>query len=248
MFKPIYLFYKNYTMTNENNYVDLAISDGSKIASYIALPAQQDNKLPAIILLQEAFGVNHHMRNVADHFAADGYVVIAPELFHRTAPKGWEGPYNDFQAVMPHYSAVTNEGLEADLKACYQWLTENDKVDDSKIFSIGYCLGGKVSFLANAVLPLKAAVSYYGGGVDQIADKAKDLHGKHLFIWGGLDQHIKPENINTVINAVEAAGKEYINVKISYADHGFSCDERPAYNPVAAKEALALTLAFLQSS
>jgi carboxymethylenebutenolidase len=235
-------------MTNENNYVDLAISDGSSMAAYTALPGSKGTKSSAIILLQEAFGVNDHIKRVCDKYAADGYVVISPELFHRTAPKGWEGSYSDFAAVMPHYSAITNEGLEADLKACFKWLTDHEDVDAESIFSIGYCLGGRVSFFANAVLPLKAGVSYYGGGVDQIADKAKDLHGKHLFFWGGLDQHIKDDSINTTIKAVEEAGKEYINVKISYADHGFNCDARPSYNEAASKEALALTLAFLKNS
>lgn len=233
---------------NEKNYVELAVNDGTTMAAYIALPQNETGKAGAIILLQEAYGVNHHMRNVANRFAANGYIVITPEIFHRTAPRYWEGDYSNFQSVMPHYSAITNEGLEADLKACHEWLTNNDMADTGKIYSIGYCLGGKVSFLANAVLPLAAGVSYYGGGTDQLADKAKDLHGRHLFFWGGLDKHIKQENIDTVINALDTAGKEYVNVKISYADHAFSCDDRSAYNKAAADEALALTLAFLKNN
>lgn len=235
-------------MTNEENYVDLAVGDGTTMACYTALPDNLQPNTPAIILIQEAFGVNHHIRNVADHFAKDGYVVIAPEIFHRTAPRGFEGPYDNFQAVMPHYSAVTNEGLEADLKACYKWLTEQNNVDAGRVFSIGYCLGGKVAFLANAVLPLKAAVSYYGGGTDQLVDKAKNLHGRHLFFWGGQDTHIPDEAINKVLKALDDAGKDYINVKISFVGHAFSCDERPSYNETAAKDALALTLAFMKNS
>jgi len=235
-------------MTNEKNYVELAISDGTKMGAYTAFPTDSTTKLPAIILLQEAFGVNSHMRLVADNFAKDGYVVICPELFHHTAKKGETFSYNDFPAVMPHYSALTNEGLTADLQACYKWLTEQQSVDSSKVFSIGYCLGGRVSFLANAVLPLKAGISYYGGGTDQLADRAKDLHGRHLFFWGGLDKHIKDENIAAVISAMDAAGKDYINVKISFADHAFSCEERPNYNKTAADDALALTLAFMKNS
>jgi carboxymethylenebutenolidase len=227
------------------NYVSLSVTDGSTMAAYVTYPANGAAGSPALLLFQEAFGVNGHIRKVADSFAAEGFLVIAPELFHRTAPEHWEGSYGDFASVMPHYQALTNEGMEADIKACYQWLIEQQVATD-KVFSIGYCLGGKVSFLANAVVPLKAGVSYYGGGTDQIADKAKDLHGNHLFFWGGKDQHIKQENISTVTNALDAAGKDYINVKFSYADHAFSCDERPNYHPVAAKEALALTLAFLK--
>jgi carboxymethylenebutenolidase len=107
-------------MTNEKNYVELAISDGTKMGAYTAFPTGSTTELPAIILLQEAFGVNSHMRLVADHFAKDGYVVICPELFHHTAKKGETFSYNDFPAVMPHYSALTNEGLTADLQACYK--------------------------------------------------------------------------------------------------------------------------------
>jgi len=235
-------------MNNGNNNVELAISDGTKMLAFTASPINTNTKSPAIIVLQEAFGVNSHMRLVADDFAKEGYVVICPELFHRTAKPGETFSYTDFPAVMPHYSAITNDGLTADLQACYKWLTEQQSVDSSRIFSIGYCLGGRVSFLANAVLPLKAGISYYGGGMDQIAAKAKDLHGRHLFFWGGLDKHIKDENIATVINAMDAAGKDYINVKISFADHAFSCEERPAYNKTAADDALALTLAFMKNS
>lgn len=217
------------------------------MAVYVSLPENMKDNLPAMILFQEAFGVNHHIRTVADRFAAEGYVVIAPELFHRTAPKGFEGDYNDFAAIMPHYNALTNEGLAADIQACYQWFSSQPVAMDS-VYSIGYCLGGKVSFLANTVVPLRAAVSYYGGGTDQLADKAADLHGKHLFFWGGKDKHIKDENINTVTNALDAAGKDYVNVKISYADHAFNCNDRASYNEAAANEAWALTLAFLKNS
>jgi carboxymethylenebutenolidase len=233
-------------MENKKNYVTLPVAGGSKMAAYTALPENTSGKLPAIMVLQEAYGVNHHIRSVAERFANEGYIAISPELFHRTAPKGFEGNYNDFSTVTPHTKALTIKGFEVDLKATYKWLTEQGNVDQNRIYSVGYCMGGRVSFLANTLLPLKAAVSYYGGGLDTIADRAPQLHGKHLFFWGGLDKHIKSENIHTVIKALEAAGKDFVNVKISYADHGFNCDARSSYNEAASKEAWALTLAFLQ--
>jgi carboxymethylenebutenolidase len=235
-------------MKKGQNYVDLRINDSDTMAAYISFPEYKSSKLPGIIVLQEAYGVNCHMRNVTDRFANEGYLAICPELFHRSAPKGFEGDYADFNSVIPHTKALTNAGLEADLKATYQWLIEQENIDKNRIFAIGYCMGGRVSFLANSVLPLKAAVSYYGGGIDNIADRAADLHGKHLFFWGGLDKHIKSENIHIVLKALEAAGKDFINVKISYADHAFNCDERPAYNEAASKEAWALTLSFLENT
>lgn len=234
--------------TPQPNTVTLQVEDGTSMAAYVAYPENAANGLPAIIVLQEAFGVNHHIRNVADRFAREGYVAIAPELFHRTAPQGFEASYTDFPSVMPHLKSITPESLTADLQAAYQWLIRQPQVNPQTIFSAGYCLGGRASFVANAVLPVKAAVSYYGGGMDQLTPMAADLHGRHLFIWGGLDQHIPREQINTIIQAVEQAGKDYINVTFSYADHGFNCDERASYNEAASKEAWALTLAFLKSN
>jgi len=230
---------------DNNNYIELKVADGSTMAAYIAFPEDIKPGSPAIIVLQEAFGVNNHIRNVAGRFAAAGYVAVAPELFHRTAPKGFAGDYADFSTVTPHTSKLTNDGFKADLEATWEWLNTQTNVNISRVYAIGYCMGGRVAFIANALLPLEAAVSYYGGGLDKVAHMAADLHGKHLFFWGGKDAHIKDDNINAVIGAVEAAGKNYINVKISYADHGFNCNERSSYNEAASKEAWALVMAFL---
>ncbi|GAA4507157.1 dienelactone hydrolase family protein [Hymenobacter ginsengisoli] len=223
----------------------LNVADSTQMHAYVAQP-QHTAGAPGIILFQEAFGVNGHIRNVADRLAAAGYVVVAPELFHRTAEPGLEIPYDNFAAAMPHYGAITPEGLAHDAQAAYDWLQAQPNVQNDKIAAIGFCLGGRVAFVANAVLPLQAAVSYYGGGLHTLTDRAKDLHAPHLFFWGGLDQHISKDNIHTIIDAVDAAGKPYINTVISYADHGFHCDERPSYNKDAAAEAWALTLAFFK--
>lgn len=228
------------------NFLALPVGDGTTMQAYAARPQNATGPVPGILLLQEAFGVNPHIRRVADRLALAGYAVVAPELFHRTAAPGLEIAYSDFASAMPHYFALTNEGLTADLRAAHAWLTGQPGVAADKTGSLGFCLGGRVSFLANAVLPLAAGVSYYGGGTEQIKDRAADLHAPHLFFWGGLDQHISQGNIAEVIAAVDAAKKPYVNTVISYADHGFNCDERPSYHPDAAREAWALTLAFLQ--
>jgi len=230
-------------MTN-HDFITLSV-DGAEMDAYIALPEGEET-FPAIIVLQEAFGVNHHIRNVAERFCKEGYAVIAPDLFHRTA-KRLEGSYTDFASIAPHLQAITNEGLEADVKACYDWLQQQQNIVHEKTGSIGFCLGGRVSFIANTVLPLAAGVSYYGGGLDALADKAVNMNAPHLFFWGGKDAHIPQEKIGVIINAVKAAGKDYINTVISYADHGFHCDERGSYHPLAAKEAWATTLAFFEN-
>jgi carboxymethylenebutenolidase len=167
-------------------------------------------------------------------------------LFHRTVRR-LQGSYSDFASIMPHFHAITNEGLETDLKACYGWLQQQQNILHEKTGSVGFCLGGRVSFIANTVLPLAAAISYYGGGLDELADKAVHLQAPHMFFWGGKDAHIPQEKIDTIVNAVKAAGKDYVNTVISYADHGFHCDERDSYHPLAAKEAWATTLQFFDN-
>ncbi len=225
--------------------VSLKVSDGSEMEAYVSMP-EGKGPFPGIIVFQEAYGVNHHMRNVTDRIAKEGYVAIAPPLFHRTAGNA-EFAYGDFNVVMPHFQAITNEGLSQDIKACYDWLKVQTEVAHDKLGTIGFCLGGRVSFIANAILPFSACVSYYGGGLHTIADMALKLHAPQLFFWGGLDKHILPEHVETVVNAVKAAEKPYVNVVISYADHAFSCDDRPNYNADAAAEAWAMSMAFFKN-
>lgn len=227
------------------NHLILNAADGTQLHAYTAFPEHTD-LAPGIILFQEAFGVNQHIRDVADRLAEAGYAVIAPELFHRTAAPGEEFSYDNFPAVMPHYQAITTEGLTQDMQAAYDWLLGQSQVINDKIGAIGFCLGGQVAFVANAVLPLQAAVSYYGGGLHTRAGLAPQLHAPHLFYWGGQDQHISKEQREQIVQAVDEAGKPYINAVISYADHGFNCDARASYNPAAAAEAWAMTLAFFK--
>ncbi len=230
---------------NNHEFNTVKVSDGTELDLYVAVPEGEGN-FPGLIVIQEAYGVNHHIRNVCERFCKEGYAVVSPDIFHRTMRR-FDGVYDDFATVMPHYQAVTNQTLAADLQACFDWFQQQDNVVKDKIGSVGYCLGGRVSFLANTVLPLSAGVSYYGGRLDQLAGEAGKLNGDHLFFWGGKDVHITQDKVDTIINAVKAAGKNYTSVTISYADHAFSCDERPNYHPLAAKEAWAHTLAFFEN-
>ena len=138
--------------------VELKVADGTKMAAYVARP-QEEGPHSGVIVLQEAFGVNSHIRDVTERFAREGYVAIAPELFHRTAP-GFEGRYDNFASVVPHLKAVTLEAAEQDLQASYAWLAARLDVNTDDMFCVGFCLGGKISFLANTVLPLHATASF----------------------------------------------------------------------------------------
>ncbi len=227
--------------------VTLKVSDGSKMDCYVSRLRDGEPQRPGLIVLQEAFGVNEHIRDVTERFGRQGFVAIAPELFHRTAP-GFEGAYDDFPAVMQHTKALTRDGIDADIRATFDWLRAQQFVKADEISCVGYCMGGRVAFAANTILPLKCAISYYGGGIpDGSLDRVASLHAPQLFFWGEKDKHIPPEQRATVINALKERGKTYTNVEFSDADHGFFCDMRPAYNPTAANQAWALTLEFLRS-
>jgi len=230
-----------------SNYITLQVDDATQMQAYVAQP-QGAAPYSAVIVLQEAFGVNKHIRDVTDRIAKEGYIAIAPELFHRTAPAGFEIDYTDFSKAMPHFQAITTSNLEKDLQAAYNWLQQQDNIQKDSIASVGFCLGGRVSFIANTLLPLKAGISFYGGGTHTLLDRCKNLQSPHLFFWGGKDQHIKPEQVASINEALSVAGKDYINVQISYADHGFFCNERASYNAKAAQEAWAMTKAFLENN
>lgn len=225
--------------------VSLKVSDGSEMEAYVSMP-EGKGPFPGIIVFQEAFGINQHMRNVTDRLAKEGYAAIAPQLFHRTAGDAEFG-YGDFSVVMPHFQALTLEGLSSDISACYHWLKEQPEVMHDKLGTIGFCLGGRISFLANTLHPFSACISYYGGSLHTIADMASKAHAPQLFFWGGLDKHISPEHVETVVNAMKKAEKPYVNVVFSYADHAFNCEDRPNYNPDASKEAWGMSMAFLRN-
>lgn len=114
-------------MLDRTNFIDLKVPDGTTMAAYVSRP-QDATKHPGIMVFQEAFGVNAYIRDVADRFAKEGFTAIAPELFHRTGP-GFEGSYTDFAQTQQHISKLTNDNLESDVKAAYEWLIKDSWTD-----------------------------------------------------------------------------------------------------------------------
>jgi carboxymethylenebutenolidase len=233
-----------------SGYESLQVSDGTTMRAWVARP-KTGEVYPGLLVFQEAFGVNAHIRDIALRFANEGYLAIAPELFHRTV-EGFEGRYNEFPSTMPHMQALTNSGMEADQRSAYEWLRANG-AGESPISAVGYCMGGRAAFLAALTLPLACAISYYGGGIAPgaigpgLIGRASELRAPMLFFWGGRDKHITPEQIRATTDGLRSSGKKFVNVEISDADHGFFCDARSSYNPVAAELAWPLTLAFLKT-
>jgi carboxymethylenebutenolidase len=225
--------------------VAIPVPDGPEMSAYVALP-RGAGRFPAILVFQEALGVNAQIRGVADRYAALGFVAVAPDLFHRFAP-GFETQTFDRDVIMPMIGHLTIEGMVADVAATYHWAAKQQNIRSDTIAAVGYCMGGRAAYLANSEVPLAAAISYYGGGIaPALLDRAARLSGPHLFFWGGQDPGIPPETHRAVTDAVRAAGKRFVDVEFSDAQHGFFNVELDRGNPRAARESWAIGRAFLE--
>ena len=238
-------------MEIRSEHVTLNVDDGTKMQAWTARPASGSPRA-GLLVFQEAFGVNAHIRDVTERFAREGYLAIAPELFHRSAPPGFEGAYTEFPAMRPHLMAMKRENTQADQRAAYEWLRANG-AGSLRVGAVGFCLGGSVAFLAGITLPLNCAISFYGGAIAANAmgpgmlGLVSGMNCPVLLFWGGADKNIPPESVRSVTEALREAGKNFVNVEISDADHGFFCDVRASYSPTAAALAWPLTLAFLKT-
>jgi carboxymethylenebutenolidase len=215
--------------------IKLKAADGHGFGAYLAestLPARG-----AIVLIQEIFGVNSHIRSVADDYAGQGFHVIAPALFDRVQPD-LELDYNPDDAKKG-MQAIQQIGLEAALKdveasiahARLRWA-------HLKVGVLGFCLGGSLAWLSATQLNPAAAVCYYGG---QIAKNAAETPRCPVMMHFGVkDPHIGPEDIEKIRQA-----HPEIPLFVYDAGHGFNCDHRKDFEPVSASLARQRTLEFL---
>src|SRR5688572_20478113 len=214
--------------------IELTAADGHQLAAYRADPAVKPRG--AIVVIQEIFGVNSHIKQVADGFAADGYVAIAPAMFDRVQ-KNVDLGYTpeDIAKGREIRGKVTNDMAVKDAEAAVKAASNTGKVG-----IVGYCWGGLVTWLAAAkVSGLSAAVPYYGGGILDNADlKPKVPLMGH---FGDKDQHIPVEGVKKL-----AEKHREHQIYIYSADHGFNCDHRGSYNAPAAKQARSRTLEFFR--
>lgn len=224
--------------------VELCASDGTSVHAYIAQPKDLTPSR-SIIVFQEAFGVNAYIREITERLAQEGFYAIAPDLYHRESPD-IEIPYTDFDQARPLMAALTIKGLEVDIRAAADWIQREAKLELQPMHTIGFCMGGRVSFLANTILPLTSAVCFYGGGIPDLLDRVDQLHGSTLFLWGGKDKRIDVEQREQVTRTLDQAEKSYTATTFSQADHGFFCNQRSSYHAKSATLAWPLTIGFLK--
>ena len=232
-------------MSIKVKHITLTPSDGGEMRAYVSIPSS-DGPHPAILVLQEALGVNSQIRGIADRYAELGFVAIAPDLFHRVKP-GYEADTLVMDEIMPLIQSLTSEGMIADATAAFEWITSEGKVSAVQTAAVGYCMGGRAAFLANSALPLGASIAYYGGRIaPALLDHVSSLHAAQLFFWGAKDQGIPPEQNRAVIDALRNAQKEFVNVEFSECAHGFFNEQTDRYNAAAAHQSWAIGTAFLE--
>jgi carboxymethylenebutenolidase len=227
---------------------DATLQVGSGVmGAYVAEPTRDARG--AVVVVQEAFGVNDHIRDIADRFADAGYVAIAPRLFHRSGDP--ELGYEDMTEVMPYIMQLQADEIEADLEATFDHL-KTIGFEGRRVAVVGFCMGGSVSFVAGCFWPLGAAVTFYGGGITQsrfgfppLFDLAPTLQTPWLGLFGDLDGSIPINEVEGLEGAVGTTTHDTQVVRYPDANHGFHCDVRSSYHESSAKDAWQRTLDFL---
>ena len=219
--------------------LQLNTADG-KMEAYEARP-KDGGPRPAIIVIMEAFGVNKHIKDVTERIAREGYVAIAPDLYHREPER--VVPYAELQKAVGIMNRLQDPKVMADVGAVISHLKSQNYVKPSALGVTGFCMGGRVTYLtaAHHNKDIKAAVSFYGGGIPMGNPSPLSRTGEincpiHLF-FGGKDPMIPQDHVAQVNKALTDNKRTFTMNVYPEAGHGFFCDERGSYHADSAKDA-----------
>ncbi|MCU1375936.1 MAG: putative carboxymethylenebutenolidase [Actinomycetia bacterium] len=220
--------------------------DGAMPAT-VAEPAGEPRG--GVIVIQEAFGLTDHIKDVARRLADAGWLAVAPALFHRSGSPVFEYD-GDMKELWPVFQALDAAGIDADLTATLGYL-EGRGIPTARTGIVGFCMGGTVALHAATRFPLGAAVTFYGGGVVEGrfglaagVDLAPTLQAPWLGLYGDLDKGIPVEQVEALREAAVGAQVETEVVRYAEADHGFNCDARASFHAASAADAWTRTLAW----
>jgi len=219
------------------------------LRAWLARPEDIESP-PGVMIYIEAFGVNEHMRNVADRYARAGYAAIVPDVYH-----GVIADYGDMDTALGQIKKMDDAQVVRESALALDSL-KNAGVTRPPA-AVGFCMGGRLAFLAGLELGerLSAAVSYYGGGIGAekdrfgraiLIERAAEFVPPLLLHYGGQDGSIPPAEHGRIAAALSEAGKRYVMSVYPQAGHGFDCNERQSYDAEASAEAWDLTQRFLE--
>jgi carboxymethylenebutenolidase len=226
--------------------IEIPLEEGDSMSGYLARPTAAGFG-PAVLVFMEIFGINSHIRDVAERVAREGYVALAPDYFHRMRP-GAEYGYDDegFAKGMELLNALRADEMVADAQAALAYLRSRDDVDGDRIGCMGFCIGGHMAYLTACETDVKAAASFYGGGITapqgpggapSTVGRTQKIRGKVLCLFGGRDSFISSQQVDVLAETLrqDRVGNDIVIYEA--ADHGFFCDQRDSYHAVAAKDA-----------
>jgi carboxymethylenebutenolidase len=226
--------------------VELTVG-GEKMPAFVAYPEAAGPR-PAVLVFQEIFGVNAHIRSVVERIAREGYVAIAPDYHHRAWTPGTERAYTDedMKKGMELIPKLTADGALADIDACIAFLKTRKEANTEKLGAIGFCIGGHIAYLAAATRPIAATASFYGGGIATFApgggpktvERTGGIKGKILCLFGKDDPMIPQDQVATIKKALEENKVRHEVVVYDNASHAFFRDVDPRmHREAAAKDA-----------
>lgn len=222
------------------------LQEDVQIDAYLAKP-RESGSYPTVVVLQEIFGVNSHIRDVTERIAREGYVAIAPALFQRIAP-GFETGYTkeDIEVGRKYaWEQTTASQLLSDIQATIDYLKTLLEVKKDGFGCIGFCFGGHVAYLAATLPDVTATASFYGAGISArtpgggspTLTRTSDIKGTLYAFFGMEDASIPAEHIDQIQAELEKYNISHRVFRYDGADHGFFCDQRASYNPKAAADA-----------
>ena len=215
---------------------------GGRMPAQLARPTAT-GRFPGVIVVQEAFGLNGHIKGVAGRLAAEGYVTLAPDLFYRGGA-GRTAGYNELPKAIEMMTALRDDAIVEDVAAAVECLERDPAVRAERLGITGFCMGGRVTYLAACALPekLRAAAPFYGGGIP--VERTDGLGCPVLAFFGEDDPYIPLTQVAHLRAEASRLGKRVDVVVYPKAPHGFFCDERDSYRPEAAADAWRRMLAF----
>lgn len=213
------------------------------IDAYLAMP-DQPGKFPGVIVIQEIFGVNDHIRDITQRLAKEGYVAIAPAIYQRQAP-GFETGYTDkdLEIGRKYKNQTKAEELISDIQATIQYLHNLPQVKSGKVGTVGFCFGGHVAYLVATLEEINATASFYGAGIvnscpgggEPTIARTKDIAGTIYGFFGTEDPLIPNEQADEIEAELKKHHIPHQIFRYEGATHGFMCDRRGSYNPQAAQ-------------
>ncbi len=218
-----------------NDIIELTGADGFTFSAYLAKPAETPKG--RVVVIQEIFGVNDHIKEVCDGYAQAGYVALAPALFDRVErgiELGYEGD-DMTQGIKIAMGTLEMPNTMSDVQAAIDYLAK-----DGKVGVVGYCFGGLLTWLSAASANnIACASGYYGGGIAQSIEKAPRV--PTILHFGELDAHIPMADVKSIDEAYPE-----VMVYTYEADHGFNCDHRASYHESSSTLARQRTLGFFE--